>query len=214
MPELELIIGNKNYSSWSLRPWVFLVQAEIPFTEIRLPFRSKEWEEKIGEYSPTRMVPALRDGEVRVWDSLAILEYLAEKFPKTGGWPRDAASRARARSASAEMHSSFVALRGELPQDCRARTERRISDATQRDVARVQELWSSCLAEGGPFLFGDFSIADAMYAPVALRFVTYGIPLDATAQAYVEQITSLPAVERWLRESEQESEVIDLFDTA
>jgi glutathione S-transferase len=209
---VDLVIGNKNYSSWSLRPWLFLVQAEIPFREIRIPFRSKEWEEQIGEYSPTRMVPVLRDGDLTVWDSLAILEYLAEKFPEAEGWPADPERRARARSASAEMHAGFAALRQELPQDCRARTPRRLSDAAQKDVARVEELWSACLAAAGPFLFGEFSVADAMFAPVALRFVTYGVPLAATSQAYVDRISSLPAVRRWLRESEQESEVIELFE--
>jgi glutathione S-transferase len=211
---LELIIGNKNYSSWSLRPWIFLVRAGISFTEIRLPFRSEEWEQRIGAYSPTRMVPVLRDGEVTVWDSLAILEYLAERFPDAGGWPDDPGSRARARSASAEMHAGFAALRAELPQDCRARSHRRLSAAVERDVARVQELWRSCLAAGGPFLFGDFSIADAMYAPVVLRFATYGVPVGGTARAYAERVSSLPAIQRWLRESEQESEVIELFESA
>jgi glutathione S-transferase len=198
MSRLELVIGNKNYSSWSLRPWVFLEQAKIPFTEVRLPFQSKEWDERIGEYSPTRMVPVLRDGDLCVWDSLAILEYLAERFPDARGWPADPAARARARAASAEMHSSFVALRSECPQDCRARTERRLSDAARSDIARAERLWNECLAAGGPFLFGEFSVADAMYAPVVLRFRTYGIAVDGPAGAYAEA----------------ESEVIDLFGGA
>ena len=214
MPDLELIIGNKNYSSWSLRPWLFLQQAGIPFRETLIRFQSPEWSERIPGLSPTGLVPVLRDGDLTVWDSLAILEYLAERFPDAHGWPKDARERARARAASAEMHSGFLALRNECPQDVRSRTRGRpFSDALRADVKRVQELWRQCLERSdGPFLFGDFTVADAMYAPVALRFVTYEIEVDPKSQGYVDTIRALPAIREWIRASEAEPDVFDPFD--
>ncbi len=214
MSDLELIIGNKNYSSWSLRPWLFLQQAGVPFRETLIRFQSPEWSERIPDLSPAGLVPVLRDTDLTVWDSLAILEYLAERFPEARGWPEDASERARARSASAEMHSGFLALRNECPQDVRSRTPGRpFSAALRADVTRVQQVWRECLERsGGPFLFGDFTIADAMYAPVALRFVTYEIEVDPKSQGYVDTICALPAIREWIRGAEAEPDVFDPFD--
>ena len=208
MAELELIIGNKNYSSWSLRPWLFLRHHGVPFQETRIPFDSPDWHALVARHSPARKVPVLIVDGFAIWDSLAILEHLHESLPELGGWPTAVQARARARSVAADMHSSFVALRTELPQDCRARLERRrFSEAAEADIERVQEIWRDCLAQsGGPWLFGAFGIADAMFAPVALRFVSYGVELEPDGATYVHQVEQLPAIQEWLRESEGETE--------
>ncbi len=214
--DLELVIGTKNYSSWSLRPWLFLRHAGVPFTEVRIPLDTPEWSQRIGQYSPTRRVPVLRDDGVTVWDSLAILEHLAERFPEAGGWPAEPRVRSMARCVSAEMHSGFAALREELPMNCRQSFKRRrFSEHGERDIARVLEIWNSCPVseqQAGPFLFGAFSIADAMFSPVALRFVTYDVPLDSTSQTYVDAIRSLPPVRDWILDAEREPEVIERYE--
>jgi glutathione S-transferase len=197
-----LIIGNKNYSSWSLRPWLLLRQFDIPFRELQLPLDTPEFEARIGAYAPNRRVPALHDGDVRVWDSLAICEYANERWLGGRGWPADVATRARARAISAEMHSGFTALRNELPFNCRKRTRLgQVSAAAAEDVERVLAIWRETRrAHGtdGALLFGPFGIADAMYAPVALRFISYGVTLDAETRRYVDAILALPALGAWL----------------
>ncbi|HSO35037.1 MAG TPA: glutathione S-transferase N-terminal domain-containing protein [Labilithrix sp.] len=202
--ELVLILGNKNLSSWSLRPWVLLRQAGIPFTERVLPFETPGWREAIVALSPSGRVPALHHGDIAIWDSLAICEYVAELFPDKQLWPAERAARALARSVSAEIHSGFSNLRGDLPMDVIARVPRRPrSRETENDVARVLSLWTECRSRagasaGGPFLFGRFSIADAMFAPVAWRFRTYDVPIeDAAARAYCDALLALPAMKEW-----------------
>ena len=203
-----LVIGDKNLSSWSLRPWLALRAFGVDFEELRLPLDTPEFRARIGEFSPTGKVPALLHDGVAVWESLAILEYINETFLAGRGWPHERAPRAHARAIAAEMHAGFAALRRELPLNL----QRRGAPATpgpeaERDIARVQQLWRDArgrFGTGGPFLFGGFGLADAMYAPVALRFVAYGIALTAEAQAYVEAITALPAVIEWRAAAEAE----------
>lgn len=216
MPALTLAIGNKNYSSWSLRPWLLLRQAEIPFEEVRIPLYTPDAVEQLLRWSPSGKVPALHDGAVVVWDSLAICEYLAERFPGKGFWPADTAARAMARSVSAEMHAGFGELRSTLPMNCRRTVVgRAIGEGARRDIERVMAIWNDCRSRfgaGGPFLFGPFTIADAMYAPVVLRFATYGVALEGAARLYAEAITALPALQEWLAASRQETESIEAFE--
>jgi glutathione S-transferase len=202
-PDLELVIGNKNLSSWSLRPWLLLRQAGVPFRERVLLFETPGWRESIGAFSPSGRVPTLRHGELAIWDSLAICEYVAELFPDARLWPADRSARALARAISAEMHSGFGSLRTDLSMDIVARVPRRTrSHETARDIARVLAIWSECRARvapaDGPFLFGRFGVADAMFAPVATRFRTYDVPIaDEAARAYSEALLALPAMREW-----------------
>jgi glutathione S-transferase len=213
---LTLVIGNKNYSSWSLRPWLVLKCAQIPFEEIRIPLYVSDSAERIGQYSPSGKVPALLDGSLRVWDSLAICEYLAEVFPQKELWPRDGTGRAHARAISAEMHAGFPHLRAHMSMNCRARFpgKGRTPDV-QKEIARIVEIWEECRrkhAQAGPFLFGGFSIADAMYAPVVLRFQTYAVALPSLASEYAQSVIELPALKEWLSAAESETETIPEFD--
>lgn len=205
-----LVIGNKNYSSWSLRPWLLLRHFGVPFDELRLPLDTPEFHETVWRWSPTGRVPVLRDGELAVWDSLAICEYANERWLGGRGWPADLARRAVARCAAAEMHSGFGALRGQLPMNVRRVPHgRHWDDAAQRDIDRVQALWRElrgAAAGQGDYLFGDFGIADAMFAPVCVRFRGYGVPMDATAQAYVDAIHALPAMREWVAAGLAETE--------
>ena len=198
---LQLVIGSKNYSSWSLRAWLALEQAATPYEEIPISFASPDWREQIRRHSPSGKVPFLIDGALGIWDSLAIVEYLAEKFPRAGLWPADPAARALARCAVAEMHSGFVALRNQMPMDLQENAPGKgHTPEALADAARIQELWRECLAgfgAGGSFLFGAFSAADCFYAPVVFRFLSYGVALDATARAYCEAIVARPSVARW-----------------
>lgn len=202
-----LVIGNKNYSSWSLRPWLLLRQHGVEFDEVRLPLDTPEFYAAIGKYSPTGRVPVLIDGELVVWDSLAILEYSSERWLAGAGWPQDAGARALARSVSAEMHSGFQNLRTQCPMDCMRRSNDPISAEVQRDIERIGVLWRDCRARhgaGGPFLFGSFSIADAMYAPVALRIVSYGIAVGPVERGYIDALLALPALREWLSDADAE----------
>ena len=216
MPSLTLIIGNKNYSSWSLRPWLLLKQAGIPFSERRIPLYTPQTKADILKHSPAGKVPVLHDGDISVWDSLAICEYLAEKVPQQPLWPVAAAARARARSVACEMHSGFTALRQNMNMNCRKRLPGKgRTPEVAVDIERICALWKDSRAnfgKSGDFLFGEFGIADAMYAPVALRFVTYAVDLDPVCTAYVRAITSLPAIQQWLAEAEAESETIPEFE--
>ncbi|WP_269582430.1 glutathione S-transferase family protein [Roseibium sp. Sym1] len=211
MPDFELFIGNKNYSSWSFRPWIALKQKQIPFRETLVPFDFKNGNPDFAAFSPSHKVPVLKDGALTVWDSLAILEYVAEVHPETGLWPEDRSGRARARAISAEMHAGFAALRGACPMNMRRPSGKlEVSDAVNSDVARIVGIWTECLdLSGGPFLFGDFTIADAMYAPVVSRFATYGLSSDPVVERYHGAMTGTQAWQAWYREAVQETWVVE-----
>ncbi len=208
MGDLTLVIGNKNYSSWSLRPWLVLKVAGIPFREHRVLLDLPDSAAKIREWSPSGRVPVLADGDLRIWDSLAINEYLAETFPDKTLWPSEKGLRASARAISAEMHSGFTALRSNLLMDTRSRRTKTWGADVQADIDRICQIWRDARARvpagGGPFLFGRFSIADAMYAPVATRFRTYGVQADAVCTTYRDTILDLPAMKAWDAEAAQE----------
>ncbi len=216
---LKLLIANKNYSSWSIRPLLVLDHFGIPYELMRGQLRSAAVSNEIAteiitDWSGAGKVPVLRDGDLTIWESIAIIEYLADKFPAKPIWPADPASRALARAVSAEMHAGFASLRSEMPMNAR-RTyqEFRYSPETTADVARVQQLWGDCIARsGGPFLFGAFCAADAMFAPVVSRFRTYGVELNATGDAYANALWALPAVKSWLADAAAEPMVIDKYE--
>jgi glutathione S-transferase len=214
-PGLTLVIGNKNISSWSMRPWVAAVAFNIPFTEVRLLLDQPDTAAKIASYSQAGRVPVLLAGEMTIWDSLAICEYLAEQFPDKHLWPQDVAARAMARSITAEMHSGFAALRNDMSMNIQARLPGRgRTPGAQADIGRICEIWEECLARFGhhEYLFGDFSIADAFYAPVVTRFKTYGVALAPALQAYCDRVLAHPAVARWVREAMLETEPTPLHD--
>jgi glutathione S-transferase len=195
-----LVVGNKNYSSWSLRPWLLLRQCGVPFAEDVLPLDTPEFAVRIAAYSGAGRVPVLVDGGRRIWDSLAICEYANERWLDGAGWPADLDRRALARSAAAEMHSGFAAMRAQLPMSVRRRPNAYRWDANaQRDIDRVQALWRQLRAGAGegPFLLGAFGIVDAMFAPVCVRFRAYGADVDATAAAYMATVFALPAFREW-----------------
>lgn len=213
MDKFELVIGNKAYSSWSLRPWLALKHTGAPFIETRVPLYVPGYKETLLRHAPSGKVPVLKHGAVTVWDSLAICEYLAELFPKAELWPREPGTRAQARAVSAEMHSGFSAIRNAMPFNCRARGRHvSLTAEIRQEVARVQALWAGCReAHGGdgPWLFGRFTIADAMFIPVALRFVTYNVPMDTAAQAYVDVALAHAPVREWITAAQHESEVME-----
>jgi glutathione S-transferase len=216
MSPLTLVIGNKNYSSWSLRPWLVLRQAGIPFEEVRIPLYRPESTAALAVWSPSGKVPALHDGDIRVWDSLAICETLNERFPEHNLWPADAAARAVARSVSAEMHAGFDALRQNMVMNIRGRYPNKgRTPECLADIERILAIWTDCRARfggGGDFLFGRFCIADAMFAPVVLRFQTYGVALAGAARDYADAILALPALQAWVADAEAETERIEKFD--
>ena len=217
---MKLLIGNKNYSSWSMRPWVMLTQFDIPFEEVMVRFDSfapdSRFKATVAALSPTGKVPILvEDDGFAVWDTLAIAEYVAEKFPDKGLWPRDARRRARARSVCAEMHSGFGALRNAFGMNIEASLPEvgaRVlagNAAARADLARVIELWQGALAEsGGPFLFGDYSIVDAYFAPVVMRLRTYALPVPADVAAYVERAVAARGTAAWIRDALEEKEFL------
>jgi glutathione S-transferase len=201
---LTLYVGSKRYSSWSLRPYVALAQTGLAFETRTILLDQQDTKEQIARVTPAGRVPVLHDGELVIWDSLAICEYIAEQSPAL--WPTGRAERARARSISAEMHSGFAALRRDMPMDVVA--DKRGQGHTPQalaDAARVQAIWRECLdSSGGPFLFGELSIADAMFAPVVTRFRTYGVDLDAPLAAYAQSVLGLPAMREWIADAERE----------
>ena len=215
---MKLVIGNKNYSSWSMRPWLALRANAIPFEETVIPlYTGAADKQRILDVSAAGKVPILIDGEVTVWDTLAIIEYLAEKFPDKKLWPADRAARAHARAISAEMHSGFMALRNECGMNLhRPVGAVELSDDARANVARVQEIWADCnrrYGKEGPFLFGAFSGADAMFAPVVHRFRTYAIEISGDARHYFDAMMSLPAFQEWTRAGLAETLVIERFET-
>ena len=216
---LKLVIGNKNYSSWSMRPWLALRASHIPFEEIFIPLYTGQTDkDRILGFTRSGKVPALIDGDITVWDSLAIIEYLAERFPEANLWPQDRAARAHARSISAEMHSGFVPLRNECGMNLhRPVGSVALSEDARANIARVEEIWSDCRerhGKQGPFLFGAFTAADAMYAPVVHRFRTYAVKLGPVAQAYMEAMMALPAFKEWTEAGLAETLIIEKFETA
>ncbi len=201
---MEIVIGTKRWSTWSLRPWLALKRLGVPFEEILVELRQGEvTTAEIGKISPSKLAPALKDGELVVWDSLAICEYLHETFPEAKLWPDDPALRAVGRSAAAEMHSGFQALRGECPMALDAAPSKPdLSEATQKDVRKIVERWSQLLQRsGGPFLLGEWSIADAFFTPVASRFRTYGVDLSGDAKEYAERLLQTPEFLEWERDA-------------
>jgi len=198
---LHLVIGNKNYSSWSMRPWIAMKAGGIPFTETVISLNAPEFKPTLSKISGTGKVPTLVDGDVHVWESLAILEYLAEKFPVAGLWPADATARAHARSIANEMHAGFVPLRRHCPMNFwRPVKKREMTPDVAANVARIDGMWSDCRARfgaEGPFLFGRFGAADAMYAPVVSRFETYAVDVGPVSHAYMQAMMALPAWAEW-----------------
>jgi glutathione S-transferase len=215
---LKLVIGNKNYSSWSMRPWLALRANDIAFDEVFIPlYTGDEDKKRILAFTGSGKVPTLVDGDVTIWDSLAIIEYVAERFPHAGLWPEDRARRAHARSISAEMHSGFPALRNECGMNLhRPVGAVALSADARADIARVQQIWVECrerYGKLGSFLFGSFGAADAMFAPVVHRFRTYAIAVAPEAQAYMETMMVLPAFQEWTRAALAETITIEKFET-
>ena len=217
---LKLYIGNKNYSSWSMRPWVLMHQAGIAFDEVMVRFDSfdadSDFKRALKDVNPVGKVPVLMDGDLAVWDTLAIAEYLAERFPDKALWPADPKARARARSVCAEMHSGFTSLRGACPMNLEASLPEvgalawRDKPGVRADVARLEGMWTALLqAHGGPMLFGDFSIADAYFAPVCMRLRSYGLPVSDTVRAYVDRVAALPGVAAWIKGALAEQDFLD-----
>jgi glutathione S-transferase len=202
---LTLIIGNKKYSSWSLRPWIAMTVAGVVFDEILIPFETEEFKREVGDVSGTGKVPVLIDGDITIWESLAILEYLAEKFPEARLWPKDVAARAHARVVANEMHAGFQAMRNHLPTNFARRViKRELTPDVAANVKRIEAIWADCRARfgekaqpGGPFLFGAFGNADAMYAPVVGRFHTYDVDVGEGTRAYMKAMMALPAWQQW-----------------
>ncbi|WP_430397996.1 glutathione S-transferase family protein [Ferrovibrio sp.] len=209
MTSLILVIGNKNHSSWSLRPWLALKAAGLAFEERLIGLRRPETKAEILRYSPSGKLPLLIDGALSVWDSLAICEYVAERAPRAGLWPEAADARAVARAVSAEMHSGFMPLRRDYSMDIARRFPDQGSPEAKADALRVQEIWRDCRARfgqsRGDFLFGGFGIADCMYAPVVTRFRTYGIALDPVSQTYCDAVMAHPAMREWCQAAAQET---------
>ena len=217
---LNLVIGNKNYSSWSMRAWVVMRQSGIEFEEVMLRFDGfspdSQFKTRIAEVSPAGQVPVLIDADLAIWDTLAIAEYLAEKFPERQLWPSLVAARARARSVCAEMHGGFSALRSACPMNIEARLPEvgalamRDKPAVRADLNRIVTMWSELLRQSkGPMLFGQFSIADAYYAPVVMRLLTYQLPVPADVRAYMDRVTNLQAVGAWMQDALAEQDFRD-----
>ena len=217
---LTLVIGNKNYSSWSMRPWVLLKQFGIPFEEVMLKFETAQWDRNIARLAPSRKVPTLWDGEtgsttaIAVWETLAIIEYLADLFPQTAIWPADVAARAMARAISAEMHAGFSSLRTHMPMNIRSRHPGKgLQTGVDADIARIEAIWRTAREQFGtrtsaPFLFGQFCAADAMFAPVVMRFATYAPSLTPATQRYCEAVIAAPGVSAWISEAQRETEFV------
>ncbi len=207
---MQLYIANQNYSSWSLRAWLILAQYKLDAEVIKLTLFTDEFYRALEKVTPTAKVPVLVDGEIVVWESLAILEYVNEAYLDGKAWPTSASERAKARAIASEMHAGFGYLRNEMPMNCRAKRKVHLSADALKDIARIDQLWSQQMTdfpEG--FLFGDWSIADAMYAPVALRFETYGIELSDQAKTYQQRLLQSPAMQLWLAQASTETDIVE-----
>lgn len=212
---LQLVIGNRNYSSWSLRGWLAMRHTKLPFEEIFIPLNLPETKAQLEKHSPSLLVPVLKIDGTIVWDSLAIIEALNDLAPDAGLWPKDPLARAVARSIACEMHAGFYRLRRDMPMDLRTRYPgQRQTEGALKDARRIQSLWADCrtrFAEDGPFLFGQWSAADMMYAPVVGRFRTYDVPADAQTRDYMDAVWAQPDMAEWITLSEQEPYEIELF---
>lgn len=209
---MKLIIGNKNYSSWSLRPWFLLKHFGIKFEEIRIPLFTADYDSVITEFTDAHKVPVLQDAELTVWDSLAICEYISEQYLDGKGWPSKLSARAEARSASAEMHSGFFEIREHMPMNCRAQRHISLSKGVSQEILRIDTLWQSLRKKyqsQGKWLLGEFSIADCMYAPIASRFHTYQSELSETSRLYIQDIINHPEIKNWYQQATDEEEVIE-----
>lgn len=213
--DLTLVIANKTYSSWSLRPWLAMTHFDVPFDEVVIPLHQKATSAEILKHSPAGKVPVLHHGDITVWESLAILEYLADAFYDRVWWPTDPHAKAHARTIAAEMHAGFGALRQAMPMNLsKVYPTRTWADDVTKDIGRVQAVWRDTrdrFGGGGDFLFGDFTIADAMYAPVITRFKTYAIDMDDVCSAYADAVLALPAMQKWTAEAAEEPWVIDKY---
>ncbi|MCK5895671.1 MAG: glutathione S-transferase family protein [Cocleimonas sp.] len=218
MSNLTLIIGNKNYSSWSLRPWLYMMQLGIAFEEIRIPLYTPDMKAQLKPCFSDAKVPVLIDDGYPIWDSLAIMEYLADKFPENVSWPAYIKARATARSVSCEMHSSYTALRNEITMNCRAVPQNKpLSAETEHDIVRIIELWRHCkrfYGQDGKWLFSQFSIADAMFAPLAIRLHTVDYPLEAVEAEYIKTLYNNKHMQHWIKAGQEETEVITQFDSS
>ena len=213
---MKLIIGNRNYSSWSMRPWLLLSHHGVSFEEVSIPLYQEDTSASLAKYSGAAKVPVLQDGDLTVWDSMAICEYVSEHYLNGKGWPSEVKARAQARSCSAEMHSGFPAIRGQLPMNCRARQRQvPLTPELATEIARVDHIWSEyrgTYSADGPWLFGEFSIADCMFAPVASRFATYSISLSETASQYMQCLLGHEKVRKWIQLAEAEPERINVAE--
>lgn len=210
MERLTLVIGNKNYSSWSLRAWLYLAVNKIPFDEIQLPLDTPEFYKRVGEYSPTNCVPALQEGDVQVWDSLAIIEYVRQTKAPAIEWPKEPAHKAMALSAVMEMHAGFMELRRHYPMNCRKPPfTAELRGDVQKDLTRLDQLWRGCLAlSDGPALLGELSIVDVYFAPVVFRLNTYQLPMSKPCKDYIAWMLNLPEMKRWAEAASLETNVV------
>ncbi len=214
MTQLTLVIGNKNYSSWSLRPWLAMKQFGLEFDEIRIPLYGSDSPSKTRQYSPSGKVPVLIHDTLTVWDSLAICEYLVETFPTLQWWPGDKIARAFARSITAEMYSGFQNFRQNMPMNCRTKYPGKgLASGVQEDIDRITSIWQESRQKfGGNLLFGNFTIADAFFAPVVLRFIAYDVQLDAVSRDYVETVLALSAMQEWINAAKNETEILPKYE--
>ncbi|WP_105167715.1 glutathione S-transferase family protein [Pseudoalteromonas sp. T1lg23B] len=210
---MQLYIGNKNYSSWSLRAWLMLEKNEITFEEIKLPLDTPAFYEALKDVTPSLKVPSIIDNDIHVWDSLAICEYINDVYLSGRAWPESVSQKAKARAVASEMHSGFSALRNEMPMNIRAKRSLTMSEACKKDIARVEQIWAEQMtqyADAGGWLFGRWSIADAMFAPVVMRFQTYGIAVSSQASLYMDKVLSCPVLAKWINEALQETEIVEI----
>ncbi|ASA58168.1 glutathione S-transferase family protein [Vibrio gazogenes] len=208
---MKLYIGNKNYSTWSLRPWILLAKSNVPFDEIQLSLDTPQFYTALASVTPTQKVPCLIDGEITVWDSLAICEYINDTYLSGKAWPADLKDKANARSLAAEMHSGFPALRSEAPMNIRATRSLTLSDAAQQDLKRIEAIFTEQMtrfADQGGWLFGQYSIVDAMFAPVVMRLKTYQLNFGDIAQQYVDHVLSCPVLQQWIDAALEETEIV------
>lgn len=211
---MKLIIGNQNYSSWSLRPWILLTQFNITFEQSKILLFADNSAQELSLKTPNKKVPVLEDEALIIWDSLAICEYINDRYLSGKGWPTSTRQRAQARAICAEMHAGFMALRNEMPMNCRRSPAKiELSNECQLDIERIISLWKTCLAESnGPFLFNEFSIADAFYLPVVSRLISYEIEVPSEIKTYMNTMMNLPGYQKWLLEAKQELAVIDIAE--
>ena len=217
MSNAKLVIGNKNYSSWSMRPWLLLKAFEVPFDEINIALYQDNTAEKLGPYSPSLKVPAFLHSETTVWDSLAICEYISEQLLEGRGWPINPKKRASARSVCAEMHAEFPHLKKEWPMNCKASVDLFVSEKLEEEIARIDAIWSCCRRKygaGGDYLFGKFSIADCMYAPMAICFNSYGAKLSMEARRYADTLLANPHIQDWIKQGKAEEESVSMSNVS